>query len=420
MLARSMSERSILAPIALALTLGAGLASAQDAPRTAVAPFGGRGAGAVQRLVERALDERADVVDRGEVRDAAGRAGVSGTDASGVSELARALGADLVVQGEVSGTRRAQRVTLVVRAADGAELARGSATNRRGRGGRPAFERAVTEVFDRAASALPARRPAEPEPAIAEPEPEPEPAPPAEAPADGLALVAITGGLSVRTRDAEIDLVAPGTRRYASGAFPEIVLAVEARPFANESHLGRGLFLHGSFAHSVGLGSTTMGTGDAVGTNFVRFALGAGWLAPLGEAAELGLGLAVGYDGYHLGPNVVLPSAEYVYLRPALRGRVRVLREALVIDAEIGYRGVVGLGDIGPSFGAEAGAHGVDVGLGVGGNLYTISELGFTWAARFEWVGYFLSFAGNGSDTDGQSGAESAVRGVLLLGWSFR
>ncbi|MCZ7682692.1 MAG: hypothetical protein M5U28_29415 [Sandaracinaceae bacterium] len=224
----------------------------------------------------------------------------------------------------------------------------------------------------------------------------------------------------MRTRDAEIQLVAPGTRRYASGAFPEIVLAVEARPFALESHLGRGLFIHGAFAHSVGLGSQTMGTADAVGTNFVRFALGAGWLAPLGDAAELGLGLAVGYDGYHLGPNVVLPTAEYVYLRPALRGRVRIVREAFVVDAELGYRGVVGLGAIGPSFGAEAAAHGVDVGVGVGGNLTTVAELGFTWAARFEWVGYFLSFAGNGTDANAQSGAESAVRGVLLLGWSFR
>lgn len=419
-----MSVRSTLATVTIAklavaaIALTAGLASAQ-APRTAVAPFEGRGARSLQRLVERVLEDRAELVDRGEVSDAAERAGVSGTGASGVSELASAVGARVIVQGEVGGSRRAQRVSLVVRGADGTELARGNATLRRGRRGRGAFDRQVGRVFDQAVSALPSTPEPIEEP-IAEPEPEPEPVAPSETPQDGLALVAITAGLSVRTRDAHLVLAGTGTRTYASGAFPEIVLGVEARPFANESHLGRGLFLQGSFAHSVGLGSQTMGAADSVSTNFARFALGAGWLAPIEEVAEVGAGLTVGYDGYHLGPNVVLPTAEYVFIRPAVRGRVRVMREAFVIEAELGYRGVVGIGALGPAFGEQAGAHGVDVGIGIGGNLFTVLEQGFTWAARFEYVGYFLSFSGNGTDADGQSGTEEALRGTLLIGWSFR
>ncbi len=415
-----MEARRTLATILAALVLAPTIAAAQDGPRTAVAPFAGRSARTMQRAVERALADRADVVDGDEVRAAAEEAGVSGTEPSGVAELARAVGARLVVQGEVGWSRRAARVSLVVRAEDGSELASGSATYRRGRRGRSAFDRQVERVFDQSATALSARAPREPEPVEEAPE-EPEPvAAPSAAPEDGLALVSLLAGIALRNREASVQLAGTGDRLYRSDPFPEIVLAVEARPFALESHLGRGLFVRGTFAHSVGLGSQTMATSDSVSTNFVRFAFDAGWLAPLGDVAELGAGLAVGYDGYHLGPNVVLPTAEYVYLRPALRGRVRILKEAFVIDAEVGYRGVLGLGAIGPSFGEQAGAHGVDVGIGVGGNLYTIAGLGFTWAARFEWVGYFLSFSGVGSDAEGQSGEESAVRGTFLVGWSFR
>lgn len=418
-----MEGRSLATTIfatCVAFVLGAGLASAQDAPRTVVAPFEGRAAGAIRRAVERALEDRADLVGSDEAGEAAERAGVSGTAPGGVAELARAVGAELVVQGEVTGPRRAQRVALIVRGADGTELARGSATLRRGRRGQSAFARQVARIFDEAVRATPApvEEPVLP-PVEEEEAPEPEPAPASAAPEDGLALLAITAGLGVRSRNADVQLVPMGNRAW-SGVFPEIVIGAEARPFALESHLGRGLFVQAAFAHSVGLGSRPDGTTDSVETNFVRFAVGAGWLAPIEQVAEVGVGLTVGYDGYHLGPNVVMPTAEYVFVRPAVRGRIRVMQEAFVIDAEIGYRGVVGVGAIGPFFGTGVDAHGVDLGVGVGGNLFTIAELGFTWSARLDWAGHFLSFSGMGSDSAGQSGSESSVRGTFVVGWSFR
>lgn len=423
MLARSMTRRALHAWLGCAVAtacVAPSAASAQDRPTVVVAPFEGRGAPAMQRTVERTLEGRAEVVSDDEADRAAEQAGVSGTAPGGVSELASAVRADLVVQGSVSGSRRAPRVELVIRAADGAELARGSATRRRGRRGQRAFTRAIARVFDEAVSALASHRPP-PEPVEAIEEPvEEEPAPAAPAPEDGLAIFTATAGVAVRTRDADIALEGGGTRRYASGAYPEILIALEARPFANESHLGRGLFLTAAFGHSVGLGSQTDGTMTAVSTNFLRFSGGAGWLAPIEDVAEIGVGVSVGYDGYHLGPNVVLPTAEYVYIRPAARGRVRIMKEALVIDAEVAYRGVVGMGAIAGAFGEQATTHGVDVGIGVGGNLFPVAELGFTWAVRFDWVGYFLGFAGPASDAPGVSGTESALRFSFLVGWSFR
>lgn len=427
MLGRSMAALPIriLAPMAL-LGLTA-LPAAAHAQTTAVAPFSGRRSGAMQRLVERALRDQTDVASRGSVRRAARSAGISGLDMAGVPDLASEVGADIVVQGETGGSRRRPRVVLVFRADDGTELARGEVDYRPGRRGRRRFDSDVEGLYQTAAAALEAHRapPPEPDPEpievpIEEPEPE---APPAEVPQDGLALFTGLLGLSIRTRDASIDLADGGRRRYevGSGVYPELLVRLEARPFANDAHLGRGLFVRGAFAHSVGLSSES-GAG-AVSTNFLRFALDAGWLAPLGDSFELGIAFGGGLDGYYLGTNDILPSAEYGYLRPGVRARFRVAQETFVIEADLGYRAVLGVGALRPAFGLQGDAHGVDVGVGIGGNLHLAAELGFSWGVRFDWVGYFMSFGsapGDANDALATGGVDEGVRFTLLAGWSFR
>ena len=423
MLGRSMLVRRCCPSAALALLLTLAGAASAHAQTTAVAPVSGRGARALQRLVERALRDRTDVASRRAVDRAARSAGVDGLEPGGVSSLASDVGADMVVQGEAGGSRRRPTVRLVFRAADGTELARGQVDYRRGRAGARRFGAGVEGLYDSAAAALEAHRappPPEPPPEPIETLPvEPEP-PPAEVPEDGLALVSVVAGLAIRTRDASIALADGGRRRYelASGVYPEIVLAAEGRPFANDAHLGRGLFVRGAFAHSLGLSSDNAGV--TVSTNFVRLAFDAGWLAPIGDVVELGVAFGGGYDGYHLAPNAVMGTAEYAYLRPGARARFRVAQETFVIEAELGYRGVLGIGEIRSQFGVEGDAHGVDVGLGVGGNLIRAMDLGFTWGVRFDWVGYFMSFGGPASDAEATGGEESAVRITLRAGWSFR
>ena len=433
MLGRSMRNLSSNGPMGLVLVTWlltpCAVSAQQGSPRTAVAPFEGRSASTVQRAVARAIDDEVDVVPDDEVGAAAEEAGAEGTGADGVRELASALGADLIVQGSVSGSRRAQQVELVVRAADGEELARGTARYARGRAARRRFTSDVRELLQGAVSAWRARAPAEPEPIEASVEPEEPEAPAAAVPDDGMALLSGLIGVGIRNREAAISLDPSGRRTYGSGIYAELAVALEARPFANDSHLGRGLFLQGSFGHSLGLRSETEDLacdsdpapdGCNVSTSFLRFAIGAGWLAPIGDAAEVGAGISVGYDGYHLATNAVMPSAEYLHLRPGARGRIRLAREALVLDLEVAYRGVIGLGALATSFGEQAGAHGVDVGVGIGGNLIHALGLGLTWSVRFDYVAYFLSFAGPASDTPATGGSESAARLTFLVGWSIK
>jgi len=235
----------------------------------------------------------------------------------------------------------------------------------------------------------------------------------------------LIGGGRVQTLTTEaVALASGGNRGYelASGVYPEITVAAEARPFAAESHLGRGLFLDASFAHSVGLASETASGGTMVETtNFVRFSAGAGFLFPIDSVVELGVAFGGGYDGYHLGTNVVLPTAEYGWLRPGARARFRFLNdETLVRDAGVGYRAVLGVGELATSFGEQVDAHGFDIGVGLGGNLITALDLGLTWGVRFDYVGYWMSFAGAAADEAATSGVESSVRFTFVAGWSFR
>lgn len=436
-----MLARPMRAPILFALALLTALpgsAAAQDGPVTAVMPFAGRSPRAVERGVERALERNARVLDAAEVRRAAEDAGARGTEADGIAELAAALGAEIVVQGRVWGTRRAPKVELVVRAPDGAELARGTLDFGRGPATGRRFAARVGALFERALAAMSERR-APPPPdeqelaafAALDDERPPvlQPEPPPAAPDDGLAVFSAVVGAAVRNRDAAVQLGSGGERTYASGPYPEIAVALEVRPFANDTHLGRGLFLRGAFGHSLGLGSTREDPACesasppaecSVDTNFFRWAADLGWLLPLGDAGELGVGFGVAYDGYHLADNVVLPTAEYLALRPLARARVRMLREALVLDLEVAYRAVLGVGELASSFGDRTTAHGVDAGIGIGGNLLPVADLGLTWALRFDWVGYFLAFAGSANDVPGTSGSESALRATFLIGWSFR
>jgi hypothetical protein len=117
----------------------------------------------------------------------------------------------------------------------------------------------------------------------------------------------------------------------------------------------------------------------------------------------------------------VLPSAEYVSVRPAVRGRFRLAQETAVLEVEAAYRGVAGSGDIRPAFGADGDTHGFDVGVGIGGNLHKIAGLGFSWSLRFDYVGYVMSFDGAATDpAPGTNGTENAVLVTALVGWSFR
>jgi len=409
-------------------------AQAQDQVRVAVAPLDGRGGNIVTRGVRNALDDRAVVVPAREASDAAEAAGVAGASPEGVSRFADAVAAEIVFAGavETTGGRRRRRrrrqatratVTLVAYDAGGQELARSEFSYRAGARGRRALEQEVGGLFDQAVAAWEALHAApEPEPEpfvpdepIEDPDPEPEPS---EAPEDGLAIISGWLGLNVRTRDARIDLMMPGERAYGA-TYVELGLAAEGRPFAREAGLLRGIYANADFYHSVGLGSVSDDGVTEVSTNFMRLQIMAGYLAEVIPELEIGGGFGGGYEGYHFGPNPIMPTVELGYLRPAARARIRFLQETFVLEVDFGYRGTLGVGAAGDSFGQEDETHGVDVGLGLTGNLYALLDLGFTWAVRFFYVGYFTSYGGMANDVQGTSGAEQSVRFQLMAGWSW-
>ena len=417
-----MSVRLLSLALAAIVSLAPLRGWAQD-PVVAVAPFAGRRAGPVTRLVGSTLDDRADLVSRGATTRAARSAGLEGTNERGVSDLADTLNADIVVLGEVSGNRRRSGVEIVMRANDGAELASGNFVYRAGARGQRDLASEVGSIWVRALAA--GHRRSAPEPAERAIDEEPEDGAveePSEAPQDGLAVLAITAGLTARSRDTFVSLTGGGERRYSVPAYVELGFGAEVRPFAHEGHLGRGLYVNGDFANSVGLASEVEDPTMPIpveGTNFFRFGINAGWLAPIAPPVELGVGFGGGFDGYDIGTNVILPSVEVGYLRPAVRARIRLADETLVLEIDLAYRAVLGIGALASAFGDQVDAHGVDFGLGLTGNLFRVAELGFTWSARFSYVGYFVSFAGASTDEAGTSGSEQAIRFAFMIGWSF-
>lgn len=399
----------------------------------AVAPFAGRRSSVVRRMASRALPRGVEQVRTRSADRVARRAGVEGLAESGVAAFAVEVGADLVLQGRISGRRSSSVVELLFRAADGTELVRGEVEWRRaGRRFRRELQLQLERLYEQATVALDAHLapPPEPEPSPPEPAPEPfvfeepptvEEEPAAQDDTDGLALFAATAGLAIRTRTTDIRLTGGGRRRYAtnSGVYPELLVAVEGRPFANDSHLGRGLFIRGLFAHSIGLLSETQ-LGAVVSSNFLRLGLHAGFMVPLGELVELGLSFGAGFDGYYLGSNDVLPDAEYMWLRPGVRARFRLMQETVVVELDAAYRAVLSEGELRRAFGEEGDAHGVDVGFGVGGNLLEGMDVGLTWAIRASYVSYFMSFDGMANAATGESGVEESIRVSLSAGYSFR
>lgn len=410
---------SIAVAIAFSLTL-AGTASAQV--RVAVVPFGGSGAAAARRQVQNALDgdRRVATVELDRVDSAAERVGAGTSGDEGIAGVASELEARLIVQGSISGRGRRRRIQLIGRDATGRQV--GSAGGAmRGNG----VARAVRQVLDEALSQLPGvtEEQAEPPPEMVSTEDETEEVPggedEGEEPAqrdvsDRAPLLNVQLGIIPRSRNARVVFRSMGDRSYDAW-YAELGARVELRPLAGDPGLLRGLYGHFMFAHAVALGSKTP-AGDPVDTTFFRLGFGVGFMLPLADIFDLGVEFGAGWDTYNLGANPLLSSAEYVYLRPALRGRVRLVRELVGIDAEIGFRPVLSRGDIG-QYGPGGDTYGLDVGGGISGGVPLSGSIGITYALQLSWVSYWLGYSGEmGAESVGESATDQGVRISILVG----
>ncbi|MBX7193713.1 MAG: hypothetical protein K1X94_16780 [Sandaracinaceae bacterium] len=362
-----------------------------------VMPFDGPGSDAIRSQVHEALgeDSRLDVaaLDEG------------------------SPGAQILVSGSTAG--RATRRTFEIVASDGEgnELATQSGRVGRGAAGRRAVADATRALLDAAIPRLPPPPAAEVEPDTTDTTPPPEEHHDSAAtPSSGSdpAILGLFAGIVAHNRSTGIDLQG-GLHRGYDSVYVELAVAGELRPLAHDPSLARGLFVRASYAHAVALGTQYCPMGGSCqryDTTFFRIYGDVGFLFDLDRVAELGAGLGFGFEANQIADNPILPGVEYPYLRPAIRGRIRILEELLVLDAEVGFRSLFGRDGLNAAYGTGGDSFGMDASLAATG----LFDFGLTWRAEFGWSSYWHSFTGG----SGQSGTDQALRGTFLLGYGFR
>ncbi len=416
------------------LLLAPGAVSAQPM-RVAIVRLDGRDGGRVTRILRRALERRGYEVTR--------LAGGVGRDPDAMASAVEASGAEAVIGGTVRGSRGRWRVRFWIRDRHGEERER-FALRVRGRRGRKRLVRKVHEALQRwgprgereASSGVssgvdiepetgrgaPARRALAPSRAsdpvratalrASSEHVRDEQSAVADAPASerGEAPwlhVLVQAGAGVRSR--AVELPSPDGREvaYRAPAFFEVSGRAKATAF------GIGV-VRVRVGASMGLESVS--EREALGhidTSFVRLRADGGAQVLLGRAVLLGAVCGVGWDRYALAFNALLPSMEYVYLRPALYSAFRFAERLLVFEGEVGLRVPRGVGDVERLYGAVYEAVGADVLVRVSGEL----DPGLSWSVEGGWRRYWLTRVRPEKDA---RGFDAGWHAAGLLGWSFR
>ena len=113
---------------------------------------------------------------------------------------------------------------------------------------------------------------------------------------------------------------------------------------------------------------------------------------------------------------MVVPSAEYPYLRPHLRGRFQIEDEMAVFELEAAYRGVLGRGALSEHFGSEGETQGFDITARLGGSF----DMGLSYGIEAGVAGYFHFFQGDAITAPGKSGTDFSLFLGAQVGYAFR
>lgn len=234
----------------------------------------------------------------------------------------------------------------------------------------------------------------------------------------GVAVPIFTAaaGIGIRSRDTSVDVAGGMARTYHASPFVELYARLELRPLGSDPGYGRGLFLWGDFGYALGLASRLPDT-SRVDATFLRFSVHAGYLVPIDRFFEIGASIGFGWEHYDLGTNTVLPTIDYPYLRPALRVRVRLVDEWLVLGLDAGYRALFSRDGLGGAFGSGGDSFGLDGMLSVSG----ATDFGLAWALEGGWAQFFHSFSGMpGTLASGTRGEDGGYRIYVSVGYAFR
>ncbi len=404
--------------LASPLSWAARPASAQ-ATRLVIAPLDGRGAGPARRAIRRALERRGYTVSLADTDP--------GDDPGASAALVEASGAEALLGGRARGRGERWRFDLWIRDARGG--AQGNVSMRvSGASGirrltarlHDALQSVPTSSSPRADGSEPARAadagPADPvAAAAASARSSREPPSSARASRDAPASVRdddplpvralVLVGAGVRSRSVEIlspDGVDAG---YRAEPFFEVTAQAEARFFDIA-------FVRARVGSSAGLISYREDPSlQPVDTLFTWVRADAGASVRVGDVA-LGAAFGVGWDRYELTFNELVPTAEYLHLRPAGLIAVHLVGRALVIEGEAGLRVPLGVGDLEALHGVAYSAVGADGSLRLRGRL----DVGFAWSVELGARRYWLSF----QRPDGEAvGTDGGWHATGYAGWEF-
>lgn len=410
--------------LALAIVAASSAPSAAfaQARSVVIAQLDGRNSAAARRVIQQGLEERGLTVTLADSDP--------GDDTAATTALAN--GADAVIGGRAASRGRNEwRVNLWVRDAQGGE--QGRVRMRRVRGAR-----GVSRLVGRLAEALagvptgssPSAPVSEPAPtATEEPgsgggdepaeeaeqeEAESRPAPPPAASTSSdddeeAPLIRLWGMVGAGVRSRSVELLNPDG---VDGAYRiEPYFQINGRFGARFFDV---LFVRYRFGTSIALDSRreaeSLGNVD---THFfdMRADIGASYW--IGGDVELGAAFGIGWDRYELAFNELVPTTDYVNLRPAVVGGFRLIERYLILDAEVGVRIPLSVGDLQALHGTNYRVIGVDGVI----RLRGVIAPGFTWAIEGAFRHYDLLFRRAGAFA--VNGQDSGWRATGFVGWEL-
>jgi len=411
-----MQRALLMTGLALAAASAMPAQASAQATRVTLAPLEGRGSGPARRALGRALERRGYTVTMADSDP--------GDDVAASAALVAAAGTQALVGGTATGRRQRWRFHLWIR--DHLGGAQGEVSLRVAN---PAGIRRLSARLDDALQGVPTSaspdaetpdEPAAPEPAVddggADPPgrvPEIVPAvvePRSEDPPQtteaALLRASVLIGAGVRTR--RVELLSPDG--VDAGYLVEPYFEVTAQA---ELHLMEVVFARVRFGSSAGLVSDredpALQPVDSLFT-WLRGDLGAAYWVD--DVVALGAAFGVGWDRYELTFNELVPTIEYVHVRPAVMTGVRLVGRYLVVDAEAGVRVPFGVGDLEALHGVRHSVIGADGLIRLRGG----SDLGFSWAAELGARRYWLTFERPDGEVTGTDGGWHATG---YVGWEF-
>ena len=407
---------------------------AQDS--VVVADFSGRGGKSARNAVVKALGDYT-LIPRADFESTAKEAGADLKSDAGLGLAATKTGARIVVVGRVTGRSARTVVTMRAIGQDGNELAK-----ERVRGnlrlGKTAvkLKRAAKKLVKDALGGAPAAAAvaADAEEGgdknaqggdagaadVSEEEEE------EDSPGDAKTFVPhllLAVGAQGRTREASFQRPT-GVSGYSLGFSPELVVHLEAHPFAALAPAVQGIYLQADFAYALSVSSEDAVAMASFESSAWRLSIDLGYLHPFAKGAfRFGLVVrALSLDNFDISNNTVLPSSSYLTAGTGggLLAIAQIAGPVFQLRGEFIYQYVLGVGSLSdetnPAFlGAYNGGHRIYGKLSVGGELSF-----FTYWLYGGLSNYWLDFAAIGTAPGGASGTDTSFELGLLIGLVLR